>query len=153
MILAKKVRLHPTPLQEQKLWQSAGVSRWAYNFALDIKQKTYKETGKAINEGNIRKLITQMKQTEEYSWLKEVSAQVPKQAVKDLDMAYKRFFKGLGDKPKFKSRKKSKKSFYNANDKLKVRENKLVNIGVPSAYEEFVSIRNRFKNFAVILYI
>ena len=25
-------------------------------------------------------------------------------------------------------------------------------IGVPSAYEEFVSIRNRFKNFAVILY-
>ena len=26
-------------------------------------------------------------------------------------------------------------------------------VGVPSAYEEFVSIRNRFKNFAVILYI
>ena len=26
-------------------------------------------------------------------------------------------------------------------------------LGVPSAYEEFVSIRNRFKNFAVILYI
>ena len=25
--------------------------------------------------------------------------------------------------------------------------------GVPSAYEEFVPIRNRFKNFAVILYI
>ena len=25
--------------------------------------------------------------------------------------------------------------------------------GVPSAYEKFVSIRNRFKNFAVILYI
>ncbi len=29
----------------------------------------------------------------------------------------------------------------------------IVQIGVPSAYEEFVSIRNRFKNFAVILYI
>ena len=28
-----------------------------------------------------------------------------------------------------------------------------VPLGVPSAYEEFVSIRNRFKNFAVILYI
>lgn len=26
-------------------------------------------------------------------------------------------------------------------------------LGVPSAYEKFVSIRNRFKNFAVILYI
>nr|WPB09460.1 hypothetical protein [Enterococcus faecium] len=29
----------------------------------------------------------------------------------------------------------------------------LLKHGVPSAYEEFVSIRNRFKNFAVILYI
>ena len=29
----------------------------------------------------------------------------------------------------------------------------IVQKGVPSAYEEFVSIRNRFKNFAVILYI
>ena len=32
-------------------------------------------------------------------------------------------------------------------------EKKINPIGVPSAYEEFVSIRNRFKNFAVILYI
>lgn len=128
MILAKKVRLYPTPLQEQKLWQSVGTARWAYNFALDMKEKTYKETGKAISEGGIRKLITQMKHTEEYNWLKEVSAQIPKQAVKDLDIAYTRFFKGLSDKPRVKSRKKSKKSFYNANDKLKVKENKLVNI-------------------------
>ncbi|MCV3104814.1 S8 family serine peptidase, partial [Enterococcus hirae] len=29
----------------------------------------------------------------------------------------------------------------------------IITVGVPSAYEEFVSIRNRFKNFAVILYI
>ena len=32
-------------------------------------------------------------------------------------------------------------------------DNVLSSVGVPSAYEEFVSIRNRFKNFAVILYI
>lgn len=128
MILAKKVRIYPTEVQEQKLWKSVGTARWAYNFALSMKEKTYKETGKAMSEGNIRKLITQMKQTEEFSWLKEVSAQIPKQAVKDLDVAYQKFFKGLSHKPKYKSRKRSRKSFYNAYDKLKVKSGKLVNI-------------------------
>ena len=128
MILSKKVRLYPTPHQEEKLWKSAGVSRWAYNFALDMKEKTYKETGKSISEGDIRKIITKMKQRDEYSWLKEVSAQIPKQAVKDLDIAYTRFFKGQSDKPRFKSRRRSKISFYSRNDKTKAKENKLVNI-------------------------
>lgn len=48
--------------------------------------------------------------------------------MKDACNAYKRFFKGLSDKPKFKSKRKSKKSFYNDNCKLKVKEGKLVNI-------------------------
>ncbi|MBI5981619.1 RNA-guided endonuclease TnpB family protein, partial [Clostridium perfringens] len=64
----------------------------------------------------------------ELSWLNEVSNNVSKQAVKDACNAYKRFFNGLSDKPRFKSRKKSKKSFYNDNVKLKVKENRLVNI-------------------------
>ena len=128
MILAKKVRIYPSKIQEQKLWQSVGTARWAYNFALSMKEKTYKETGKAIPEGDIRKLITKMKQTDEFSWLKEVSAQIPKQAVKDLDSSYKSFFVGRSNRPKYKSRKKSRKSFYNDYNKLKVKTDKLVNI-------------------------
>ena len=46
-----------------------------------------------------------------------------KQAVKDACNAYKRFFKGQSEKPKFKSRRKSKPSFYNDNIKLKVKNN------------------------------
>lgn len=46
-----------------------------------------------------------------------------KQAVKDACNAYKKFFEGLSDKPKFKSRRKSKPSFYNDNIKLKVKSN------------------------------
>lgn len=48
--------------------------------------------------------------------------------MKDACNAYKRFFNGLSDKPKFKRKGKSKKSFYNDNVKLKVKDNKLVNI-------------------------
>ena len=46
-----------------------------------------------------------------------------KQAVKDACEAYKKFFKGQSNKPKFKSRKKNKASFYNDTSKLKVKKN------------------------------
>ncbi|MCD3246234.1 IS200/IS605 family element transposase accessory protein TnpB [Clostridium botulinum C] len=127
MILSKKVRLYPTEIQEQKLWQSVGTTRFIYNWTLNKQQENYKNGGKFIKDSDLRKEITLMKKTDEYKWLSEVSNNVAKQAVKDCCNAYKRFFKGLADKPRFKSRKKSKLSFYNDNVKLKVKT-KLVNI-------------------------
>ncbi|NFV48353.1 IS200/IS605 family element transposase accessory protein TnpB, partial [Clostridium botulinum] len=94
---------------------------------LNKQQENYKNGGKFIKDSDLRKEITLMKKTDEYKWLSEVSNNVAKQAVKDCCNAYKRFFKDLADKPRFKSRKKSKPSFYNDNVKLKVKT-KLVNI-------------------------
>lgn len=127
MILAKKVRLYPSEIQEQKLWKSVGTARFIYNWTLAKQEDNYKNGGKFIPDGVLRKEITQLKKNE-LSWLNEVSNNVAKQAVKDACDAYKRFFKGLSDKPRFKSKRKSKKSFYNDNIKLKVKEGKLVNI-------------------------
>ena len=127
MILAKKVRLYPSQLQEQKLWKSVGTARFIYNWTLARQEENYKNGGKFISDGVLRKEITQLKKGE-LSWLNEVSNNVAKQAVKDACDSYKRFFKGLSDKPRFKSKKRSKKSFYNDNIKLKVKEGKLVNI-------------------------
>ena len=126
MILAKKVRLYPTEVQEQKLWQSVGTARFIYNWTLARQEENYKNGGKFISDNDLRKEITQLKKSE-LQWLKEVSNNVAKQAVKDACNSYKRFFKGLSDKPRFKSRKKSKPSFYNDNGKLKVKDN-VVNI-------------------------
>ena len=127
MILAKKVRLYPSEMQEQKLWQSVGTARFIYNWTLAKQEENYKNGGKFIPDSILRKEITQLKKNE-LSWLNEVSNNVAKQAVKDACDAYKRFFKGLSDKPRFKTKKKSKKSFYNDNIKLKVKDNQLVNI-------------------------
>ena len=127
MILAKKVRLYPSEIQEQKLWQSVGTARFIYNWTLAKQEENYKNGGKFISDGVLRKEITQLKKNE-LSWLNEVSNNIAKQAVKDACDAYKRFFKGLSDKPRFKAKKRSKKSFYNDNVKLKVKDNKLVNI-------------------------
>lgn len=123
MILSQKVRLQPTPEQEKALWQSAGTARFIYNYTLAKQEENYINGGKFISNNDIRKEITELKQTEEYKWLNEVSNNVAKQAVKDACNAYLNFFKGLADKPRFKSKRKSKPSFYNDTDKLKVKEN------------------------------
>ncbi len=127
MILAKKVSLYPSEIQEQKLWKSVGTARFIYNWTLEKQEENYKNGGKFISDSVLRKEITQLKKSE-LIWLNEVSNNVAKQAVKDACDAYKKFFKGLSDKPRFKSKKRSKKSFYNDNVKLKVKDNKLVNI-------------------------
>ena len=73
MILAKKVRIIPNVEQEQKLWQSVGTARFIYNWTLARQEENYKNGGKFINDGDLRKEITLMKQTEEYKWLSVVS--------------------------------------------------------------------------------
>lgn len=123
MILGRKVRLCPTSEQEQKLWQSVGTARFIYNWTLARQRDNYKNGGKFISDNDLRKELTILKKTEEYKWLNEVSNNVAKQAVKDACNAYKRFFIGQSEKPKFKSRRKSKPSFYNDNIKLKVKNN------------------------------
>ena len=121
MILANKVRIIPTTEQEQKLWQSVGTARYIYNWTLARQEENYKNGGKFISDNDLRKELTVLKKTE-FNWLNEVSNNVAKQAVKDGCEAYKKFFKGLADRPRFKSRRKSKPSFYNDTSKLKVKE-------------------------------
>lgn len=125
MIITKKVRLKPTKEQEEIMWKSVGTMRFIYNWTLSKQETNYKNGGKFIQDGILRKEITQLKK-EELSWLKYVSANIPKQAIKDACSSYKRFFKGLANKPKFKSKKKNRPSFYNDPIKLKVKENKSV---------------------------
>jgi putative transposase len=126
MILAKKVRIKPSKEQELQLWKSVGTARWAYNWALSRQEENYKHGGKFISDGVLRKELTILKQTKEFKWLYDVSNNITKQAIKDLCEAYKKFFKGLTDLPRFKSRKNSKPSFYNDNVKLKVDGNKVL---------------------------
>lgn len=120
MIKTYKVMLLPNNKQRTKLFECAGVARWAYNFALATQQENYKNGGKFLNDGELRKRLTQLKQTKEYSWLNNYSNNITKQAIKDACQAYKNFFEGRTKFPKFKSKKRSKQSFYQDVAKIKV---------------------------------
>lgn len=118
MLLRKRIRLKPTPEQERQFIKCCGVARWAYNLFIEENNKIYSEYLKNDRSGNsyisgsdVRKKITQMKATT-HTWLKEVGCNVPKQSIRDAEKAYKEFFNGTRGRPKFKSKHKSKMSFY-----------------------------------------
>ena len=118
MIKSIKVMLIPNNKQKTKLFQCFGVSRFAYNWTLGKQQENYKNGGKFISDNDLRKEFTQLKKTKEYEWLNRYSNNISKQAIKDACDSYKRFFKGYSKFPKFKSKKKSRPSFYVDNIKI-----------------------------------
>ena len=127
---ALRIRLLPTKEQEILFWKSAGTARWAYNYFLEANEKAYKEwlvngeTGKkSVSEGEVRKYINNVLKKTTHTWLKEVGSNVMKQGVKDANIALQRYIKGISGKPKFKSRHKSKISFYVNYESLAKRPN------------------------------
>ena len=125
MIIATKIKLKPTKEQEILFWKSAGAARWAYNYFLAESERHYQEyldgkhEKKTLNEGDVRKYINNVLKKTTHTWLKEVGSNVMKQAVKDANVARDRWFKGISGKPKFKTRHKSKISFYVNYESLK----------------------------------
>lgn len=119
MIKTIRVMLLPNNKQKTKLFQYADTARFAYNWALGREQENYKNGGKFISDGELRKEFTQLKKTDEYAWLNEIDCDVPKQAIKDACEAYRDFFKVYTKFPRFKSKKHSVPKFYQDNVKIK----------------------------------
>ncbi|WLP65141.1 transposase [Bacillus thuringiensis] len=114
MILAKKVRLIPTPEQEQVLKKHAGAARFAYNYCKRMSDRYYKLFGKSVSQLALQKRFTKIKKRKRYEWLKDINAQVPKQASKDFDTARKHSFKKYknGSHTSYKSKKDLIQGFY-----------------------------------------
>jgi len=138
MITSIKVRLEPNNVQNSKMFQSAGTARWAYNWTLARQEENHKNGGKFIQDGDLRKELTQLKQTNELKWLNNYSNNITKQAIKDACDTFKKFFNKQAERPKFKSRKKSPPKFYQDIEKIKFKDGKarLEKIGWVNLSEE-----------------
>lgn len=112
-----KIRLLPTKEQEEIMIKTINCYRFTYNWALNRCNELYKEKGK-FSMGNIRKEFTQLKKQEEYKWLNEVSSASNVEAMRNLDRAFKSFFKGQKNYPKFKTKRNRKKTFYVRYDRM-----------------------------------
>ena len=125
MIKSIKIRLSPTKEQEELMFQSVGIARFAYNWGLSKWEEMYKE-GIKPSKAKIRKEFNNsIRKNDDFKWLYNVSGQITAQAFADLEDAYKNFFDGLAQRPKFKNKKKSKKSFYVRYDAIKFKNSRV----------------------------
>ena len=124
MILAKKVRLIPTPEQEKVLRNHAGAARFAYNYCKRMSDRYYKLFGKSVSQLALQKRFTKIKKRKRYEWLNDINAQVPKQASKDFDTARKHSFKKYknGYHTSYKSKKDLIQGFYANYERLDYRK-------------------------------
>lgn len=119
MKLAAQSEIRPSNIQRNALMQHAGNARWTYNWALNRHKEAYQEwlsLGKPKkwkkwpNAISLHKELNLLKKVplEEggVPWMYEASKASPQEALRNLDDAFKRFFKGLAEYPKFKSRNK-----------------------------------------------
>jgi putative transposase len=70
----------------------AGVSRFAYNWGLARSKEAYRTTGKRPTAIDLHKELNKLKQTD-FPWMYETSKCAPQEALRDLDTAYKNFFR------------------------------------------------------------
>lgn len=127
MIKGYKVRLFPTPEQEEKLWQHIHACRFIWNYMLAYQKEYHADCGKHLSRFDMIKLLTKVKRTEEFSWLYEVSNTSLQIICTDLDESFRKFFKKVNNLPKFKSRKYTKQAFGTRYDKIRF-SNNVVNL-------------------------
>lgn len=118
MIKTIKVMLLPNNKQRTKLFECAGTARFAYNWALGYEKANYEAGNSFLSHYELRRIFTELKTQSEYAWLNDYSNNITKQAIKDACTAYQNFFKGITGFPKFKSKKRSKPSFYADTSKI-----------------------------------
>ena len=138
--------LLPNDRQRTRSFQFAGTARFAYNWVLEKQMTAFENGEKFISNNDLRKEFTVLRNSEGKEWLKNISNNVSKQAIKDCCDAYGKFFDkqkktnikftkkklahierigkiptvyDMNGHPKFKSRKNSCK-FYQDTDKIKI---------------------------------
>jgi len=102
MLRVHKIELKPNNQQATYFAQACGVARFAYNWALARWQSEY-EAGRRTSEVNLCQDLNVIKAAR-FPWMLDVTKVAPQQAIKNLGIAFKRFFAGQGKYPRFKKK-------------------------------------------------
>jgi len=128
MIKAHKIRLNPTPEQANYFARAAGTARFVWNWALAEWNRQY-EAGEKPTALKLKKQFNAIRR-DQFPWTWEVTKNASDQPFLDLGKAFTAFFKGLKNgtkkgRPKFKSKKRSRASFYLANDQFELGDHRM----------------------------
>lgn len=121
---AFKYRFRPTDAQAAELSRTFGCVRKVYNLALAARTQAWTRQER-VNYNQTSAMLTAWKKTEELAYLNEVSSVPLQQALRHLQVAFTNFFARRAKYPRFKSRKRSRKSAEYTTSAFRFRDGRL----------------------------
>ena len=129
---AYQYRIYPNKKQKEILAKTFGCCRFVYNTYLAKRIKLYEENKETLSYVQCANDMKKLKS--ELEWLGEVDSTALQSSLKDLDMAYQKFFKEHTGYPKFKSKKTHrfsyKSNYVNGNIQYCCKQIKLPKLGM-----------------------
>ncbi|MFD7001121.1 RNA-guided endonuclease InsQ/TnpB family protein [Streptomyces mirabilis] len=121
---AFKYRFSPTDAQAAELSRTFGCVRKVYNMALAARTEAWTQQER-VNYNATSAMLTAWKKTEELAYLNDVSSVPLQQCLRHLQVAFTNFFGKRAKYPRFKSRKKSRRSAEYTTSGFRFRDGKL----------------------------
>jgi len=117
-----KFRIYPTKEQKVQIQKNFGCVRFVYNYYLEKCNKAYQDEKRIMNLNECCRDMTVLKKQPGYEWLAEADDNSLRYALRDLDFAYKSFFRAIKQKgsftgfPKFKNKRETRQSYRSKNN-------------------------------------
>lgn len=115
MLKGLRIRIYPNKQQKILIAKTFGCCRLIYNKGLALRKNTYENEGKSIGYKETNAMLTSLKKEDDFSFLKEVDSIALQQSLRDLDKAYKNFFRNKFGYPRFHSKHDSFASYRTQN--------------------------------------
>ncbi|WP_024758553.1 RNA-guided endonuclease InsQ/TnpB family protein [Streptomyces exfoliatus] len=127
---AFKYRFYPTDAQAAELSRTFGCVRKVYNLALAARTEAWARQER-VNYNQTSAMLTAWKKTEELAYLNDVSSVPLQQTLRHLQTAFTNFFAKQAKYPRFKSRKKSRRSAEYTTSGFRFRDGRLTLAKMP----------------------
>ncbi|MGW7751521.1 RNA-guided endonuclease InsQ/TnpB family protein [Streptomyces violaceusniger] len=122
---AYRYRFYPSDAQAAELSRTFGCVRKVYNLALAARTQAWALRQERVNYNATSAMLTAWKKTEELAYLNDVSSVPLQQTLRHLQAAFTHFFAQRARYPRYKSRKKSRKSAEYTTSAFRLQDGKL----------------------------
>ena len=122
MIKRYNYRIYPTKEQEVQIQKNFGCVRFIYNYYLSKRIAAYKEGKGILSVSECSRDLTELKKTGGCEWLQEADDNSLRNAIRELDLAFKAFFRNVKNGntapgfPKYRSKRDTRASYSSKNN-------------------------------------
>ena len=115
-----KFRIYPNMEQQNLINQTLGCCRLIYNKGLAMRKEAY-ENGNKIGYSQTSAMLTELKKSGDFAFLKAVDSIALQQSLRDLDRGFVNFFQKRAGHPQFKSKHNNHQSYRTVNQGENIR--------------------------------